>query len=391
MAKRLTDLSLKGKRVLVRVDFNVPLDDDGNVTSDARIRAALPTIRAILEAGGRPVLMSHLGRPKGGKREAKFAMKPAADRLRELLGVPVETADDCIGPVAEQAAAKLAPGSVLVLENLRFHAEEEKGDAAFAKALAKLGDVYVNDAFGTAHRAHASVAGVPSLLPSAAGLLMQAELDAFQKVLDAPERPFVAILGGAKVSDKLPVLRHLLAKVDVMIVGGAMAYTFLKQQGVAIGKSRCETELLEEAGKVVEAARARGVKLLLPTDHVCAATFAEDAKPSVHGPGIPDDAMGLDIGPKSIDAFRAAIATAKTIVWNGPMGVFEWAAFAKGTEGVARAVAASKGFSVVGGGDSVAAIEQFGLEGDIDHVSTGGGASLELLEGRTLPGVAALR
>jgi phosphoglycerate kinase len=388
--QRFQDLDLAGRRVLVRVDFNVPLDEAGRVTSDARIRAALPTIEAILAAGGRPILMSHLGRPKGKVVES-MRMRPAAERLGELLGRPVRTATDCVGPAAEAAVAALGAGEVLVLENLRFHPEEEKGDPGFAAALAALGDVYVDDAFGTAHRAHASVTGVADHLPAAAGLLLQREVDAFDRVLDAPARPFVAILGGAKVSDKLPVLLNLVAKVDALIVGGAMAYTFLAADGVPIGSSRCEQDLLDEARQVRALCAARGVELLLPVDHVCAAEFKAEAPASVHGPGIPDGLMGLDIGPRSTAAFRDRIAGAKTILWNGPMGVFEMEAFRRGTEAIAHAVADSAAFSVVGGGDSVAAVELCGVEDRIDHVSTGGGASLELLEGRDLPGIAALR
>ncbi|MBK8978115.1 MAG: phosphoglycerate kinase [Planctomycetes bacterium] len=390
MARRLSDLDVAGKKVLVRVDFNVPLDDRLHVTSDARIRASLPTIRALLDRGARPILMSHLGRPKGKVVES-MRMKPAADRLGELLpGVTVKAVAECVGPVAEAAAAALQAREVLVLENLRFHPEEEKGDPAFAAALAKLADAYVNDAFGTSHRAHASVAGVTEHLPSAAGLLLEAEIDAFAKVLEAPARPLVAVLGGAKVSDKLPVLLHLVEKVDAVLIGGAMAYTFLAQAGVPIGRSLCEAELFDDARRVRELCQQRGVALLLPTDHVCAAEFAESSPASVHGPGVPVDLMGLDIGPETIAAYRARIATAKTIVWNGPMGVFEMAPFRRGTEAIARAVADSSAFSVVGGGDSVAAVEQCGVEDRIDHVSTGGGASLELLEGRALPGITAL-
>jgi phosphoglycerate kinase len=395
--RRIQDLELKGKRVLVRVDFNVPLDDRLRVTSDARIRACLPTIAKIVQAGGKAILLSHLGRPKGGKPEDKYRLAPVADRLRELLhenpdlrAVKVHYCKECVGPAAEQAVAAMQPGEALVLENVRFHAGEEKGDAAFSQQLARLGDVYVNDAFGTSHRAHSSVAGVAALLPSAAGLLMQKELDSFTKALGAPARPFVAILGGAKVSDKLPVIRNLLGKVDTLIVGGAMAYTLLRQQGIPVGKSLVEPELLDEAKRVKELAQQKGVQLLLPVDHVCAAEVKADSLPSVHGPGIPDGLMGLDIGPKTIAAYCKAIAGSKTIVWNGPMGVFEIDAFEKGTEAVARAVAASQAFSVVGGGDSVAAVEKFGLEGRIGHVSTGGGASLELLEGKVLPGIEAL-
>ena len=389
MFRRLADLDLSGARVLVRVDFNVPLDADLRVTSDARIRAALPTIRAILEAGGKPVLMSHLGRPKGQVVET-MRLRPAADRLAELVGVPVTCAPDCVGQEAEAAAAKLEPGECLVLENLRFHPGETAGDDEFAASLARLGDVYVNDAFGTAHRAHASVAGVPKLLPAAAGLLMERELEAFERVLTEPERPFMAILGGAKVSDKLPVIQSLLEKVDVLAIGGAMAYTFLEQAGTPIGASRCEPDLVEEAGRVVERAAERGVQLLLPDDHICASELAEGVDVSTHGPGIPEGQMGLDLGPRSVERYAAAIAKAGTMVWNGPMGVFEIEAFRSGTEAVARAVADSNGWSMVGGGDSVAAVELVGVADRIGHVSTGGGASLELLEGKALPGITAL-
>lgn len=389
MAKQLTDLDLKNKRVLVRVDFNVPLDDHGNVTSDARIRESLPTIQAILKAGGRPVLMSHLGRPKGKVVES-MRLAPAAVRLQQLLGSPVKAVKDCIGAEAEAASRALAAGECLVLENLRFRDQEEQGDAAFAAALAKCGDVYVNDAFGSAHRAHASVSGVPKLLPSAMGLLMQKELDAFRRVLATPARPFVAILGGAKVSDKLPVIENLLPKVDTLIVGGAMAYTFLVFLGKKVGKSLVEKDLVAEAGRVLAQAKAQNKQLLLPVDHVCAAEFKADSKASVHQGDIPDGLMGLDIGPQTIANYVAALRGAKTVVWNGPMGVFEMDAFSKGTEAVAHAVAGCGGFTVVGGGDSVAAAEKTKVVTRLSHVSTGGGASLELLEGKVLPGVAAL-
>ncbi|MEO6596915.1 MAG: phosphoglycerate kinase, partial [Planctomycetota bacterium] len=375
MAKKLTDLNLSGKRVLVRVDFNVPLDDKGHVTSDARIRESLKTISAILKAGGRPVLMSHLGRPKGKVVES-MRMAPVAKRLGELLGSPVQYVKDCIGPEVEAASKALPAGSCLVLENLRFRNAEEDGDEAFAAALAKNGDVYVNDAFGTAHRAHASVSGVCKHLPSAVGLLMQKELDAFSRVLSKPDRPFVAILGGAKVSDKLPVIENLLPKIDKLIIGGAMAYTFLAQMGQKVGKSLVEKDLIAEAGRVLAQAKAAKKELLLPVDHVCAAEFKADSPASMHTGGIPDGLMGLDIGPKTIEAYVAALRTAKTIVWNGPMGVFEMDAFCKGTEAVAHAVANSGAFTVVGGGDSVAAAEKLGITGKLSHVSTGGGASL---------------
>ncbi len=389
MAKQLHDLDLQGKRVLVRVDFNVPLDENRQVTSDARIRAALPTIQAILDAGGRPVLMSHLGRPKGQVVE-KYRLLPAGERLGELLGVPVRYAHDCIGEAAEDASRALQDGECLMIENLRFHAGETAGDPEFASQLARLGDVYVNDAFGTAHRAHASVAGVPALLPSAAGLLLNKELQAFAKVLQQPERPLLAIIGGAKVSDKLPVILNLLQKVDVLLIGGAMAYTFLKQQGVEVGRSLCEDNLLDAAAETLAKAKELGVQLLLPTDHVCASEFAEDAKTEVSAPGIPADLMGLDIGPQTVRQYQAVIQEAKSIVWNGPMGVFEIPAFRHGTQAVAQAVAKSSAWSLVGGGDSVAAVELLKLADQVNHVSTGGGASLTLLEGQTLPGIAAL-
>ena len=390
--RTLQDLgSLDGQRVLVRVDFNVPLNDAGEVTSDARIRAAVPTIRAIMEQGGRPVLMSHLGRPKGKVVES-MRLAPAAKVLQGLLDVPVHVAKDCIGDAVVAVSKALRAGEVLVLENLRFYAEETAGDNEFAKQLAATGDVFVGDAFGAAHRAHASVAVVPKHLPAAAGLLLHREVKAFSQVLESPARPLVAVLGGAKVSDKLPVVENLMGKVDTLVIGGAMAYTFLAEQGLAVGTSMCEPELFGAAKAVREAAAAQGVALLLPSDHVCAAKFAADAEATVHGPEVPDGLMALDIGPQTQAAYCEAIATASTIVWNGPMGVFEMEAFRGGTEAVAKAVAANDAaFRVVGGGDSVAAIELLGLADSVDHVSTGGGASLELLEGKTLPGLAALK
>lgn len=386
--RRLSDLDLNGKRVLVRVDLNVPLDRKLQVTSDARIAAVLPTVRYILEAGGRPILMSHLGRPKGRLVE-ELRLLPVVDRLRQLLGTVVQYATDCVGPVAEAAAADLKSGECLVLENLRFHPEEEQADPQFASALARLADVYANDAFGTAHRAHASVIGVPRILPAAVGLLMDNELRAFT-ALEDPHRPYIAILGGAKVSDKLPLIENLLRVLDGLIIGGAMAYTFLRQAGIGIGRSLCEDDLLEEAARVRVLAAERGVQLLLPCDHVCAGSLEDTSPSSVHGPEIPVNLMGLDIGPQTIAAFVEPIGRAGTIVWNGPMGVFEKESFRKGTEAIARAVADADAFSVVGGGDSVAAVELLGVADRIDHVSTGGGASLELLEGKVLPGIAVL-
>ncbi len=388
--RRVSDLDLAGKRVLVRVDFNVPLDAAGQVTSDARIRAALPTIRAILAGGGKPILMSHLGRPKGQVVEA-LRLRPVAERLGELLGSEVRCAPNCVGPEAAAAVAALPAGACLVLENLRFHAAETAGGTAFAADLAEHGDLFVSDAFGTAHRAHASVAGVAKLLPSAAGNLLIKEIEAFDKVLSDPARPFVAILGGAKVSDKLPVMQHLLGRVDALVIGGAMAYTFLAQAGIEIGRSLCEPDLFEAAAQVRAAAAEQGVALHLPVDHVCAAEFAAEAPAAVHGPAVPAEQMALDIGPVTVAKYLAVVETAATIVWNGPMGAFEMAPFRAGTEAMARAVAASEAWSVVGGGDSVAAVELCGVVDRICHVSTGGGASLELLEGKDLPGIAALR
>ncbi|MEY4674124.1 MAG: hypothetical protein RL148_1908 [Planctomycetota bacterium] len=409
--RTIRDLDLKAKRVLMRVDFNVPQDKATlAVTNNQRIVAALPTIRYALDQGAAVVLMAHLGRPDG-KKVAKYSLRPVVAELQKLLGRPVQFLDDCVGPAVEAACARgtLQPGSVVLLENVRFHLEEEgkvkvknadgttttvkadpANEKAFREALARLGDVYVNDAFGAAHRAHASVSGVAQHLPSAAGFLMQSELDAFGRVLENPARPFVAILGGAKVSDKLPVITNLLPKVDVLVIGGAMAYTFLVQQGHKVGNSLVEKDLVEAAGKVLAQAKATGKKLLLPVDHVCAAEFRADSPASVHAGDIPDGLMGLDIGPATTRNYCEALAGARTIVWNGPMGVFEMDAFCKGTEAVAKAVASSGAFSVVGGGDSVAAAEKTGVVASISHVSTGGGASLELLEGKLLPGVAAL-
>lgn len=411
--KTLRDLPLKGQRVLMRVDFNVPQDKATlAITNNQRIVAALPTIRFALDQGAALVLMSHLGRPDG-KKVAKYSLKPVAAELQKLLGRPVTFLDDCVGPSVEAACAKgkLKPGEVVLLENVRFHLEEEgkvkvknadgtttslKAEApaieAFRSSLKRLGDVYVNDAFGTAHRAHSSVSGLAGL-PCAAGFLMQKELDAFGKVLTAPERPFVAILGGAKVSDKLPVIENLLPKVDALIIGGAMAYTFLVQMGQAVGKSLVETDLVAAAGKVLAQAKAAGKKILLPVDHVCAAEFKADSPASVVA-SIPAGLMGLDIGPATVKNYVAALQGARTVIWNGPMGVFEMDAFCKGTDAVAKAVAAATAagaFTVVGGGDSVAAAEKLGIVDKLSHVSTGGGASLELLEGKQLPGVVALQ
>lgn len=395
MAKlTIKDLDLKGKRVFLRVDFNVPLKD-GTVTDDTRIRETLPTLKLAIEKGGRLVLASHLGRPKGGP-DAKYSLKPVAKKLAELLGKPVSFADDCVGPDAEAKSKALRDGDVLLLENVRFHAEEEKNDEAFSKQLAALCDgLFVCDAFGSAHRAHASVVGITRFVKqAAAGLLMERELAYIGKAIRNPARPFVAILGGAKVSDKIEVVENLMKIADAMLIGGGMAYTFLKAQGIPVGKSLVEEDKLDLAKKILADAKQRNFKFLLPSDHVIAPAFKADAPATiVDVSATPADHMGLDIGPKTISAYAAEISKSKTIVWNGPMGVFEMPAFAKGTLEVAKAVAAATtagATSIVGGGDSVAAVHQSGVADKISHISTGGGASLEFLGGRKLPGVEAL-
>ena len=392
MAKlSIADLDLAGKRVLIRVDFNVPLNDRQEVTDDTRIRAALPTIRYALDKGAKVLLVSHLGRPKG-KVVPAMSLAPVARRLSDLLGRTVGLAPDGFGAAAEAAAAKLSAGQVLMLENCRFHAGDEKNDEATSRALAALCDVFVNDAFGAAHRAHASTVGVTKFVPvSAAGFLMAKELEYLGRAVTNPDRPFVAILGGAKVSDKIGVLKNLVTKVDVLLVGGGMAYTFLKAQGLEIGGSLLEADKLDVAREVLAAARAKGVTFMLPMDHVIARKVAADAETrTADSTAIPAGWMGLDIGPKARQAFATAIRGAKTVVWNGPMGVFEMAPFREGTFAVARAIAESGATSIVGGGDSVAAVTQAGLADRMTHISTGGGASLEFLEGIELPGVAAL-
>jgi phosphoglycerate kinase len=400
MAKlSIQDLKLDGQRVFMRVDFNVPLSPEGHVTDDTRIRETLPTIEYALRKGAQLILASHLGRPKG-KPNAKMSLKPAAEKLRMLLdermgrSVNVGFAPDCVGIAAEEMASKLGNGHTLLLENLRFHAEEEANDEAFSKALAALADVYVNDAFGSAHRAHASTAGITKFVSkSAAGLLMQKELEYLGKATTNPEKPFVAIIGGAKVSDKIDVIRNLLNKVDALLIGGAMAYTFLKAQGKKVGKSLVEEDKVGLAKELIGEAQAKKVRLHLPLDHVIADKIDPAAQHQIVSTdaGIPDGQMGLDIGPETIAAFGKEISTARTIVWNGPMGVFEVAPFAKGTMRIAEMVAANqRATSIVGGGDSVAAVHQSGVSAKISHISTGGGASLEFLEGKKLPGVEAL-
>ena len=395
----IRDLPLNDKRVFIRVDFNVPLDESGRVTDDTRIRETLDTIEYALRHGARLILASHLGRPKG-KPNPKMSLRPVAERLRMLLdermgrGENVGFATDCIGVQAEEMSLKLEKGQTLLLENLRFHAEEEANDETFSRELAKLCEFYVNDAFGAAHRAHASTVGITKFVDkSAAGLLMEKELQYLGKALQNPEKPFIAILGGAKVSDKIAVIRNLMDKVDALIVGGGMAYTFLKAQGKEIGKSLVEEDKLDLAKELLAAAKQHNVKFMLPVDHIAAMKLSADALPKtiVRGQAIPPDLMALDIGPETTEEFSEEISIAKTIVWNGPMGVFELEPFARGTRKIARAVAENPGAtSIVGGGDTVAAVHKAGVADQITHISTGGGASLEFLEGKKLPGVEAL-
>ncbi len=394
--KKLTidQLDLKGKRVLTRVDFNVPLDENRNITDDRRIVAALPTIEKIIRDGGKAVLMSHLGRPKG-ERKPEFSLAPVAKRLSELLDKEVTFVDDCIGEKAEKTVAEMKEGDVVLLENLRFYKGETKNDPEFAKELAKLGDIYVNDAFGTAHRAHASTEGVTHYFEQcAAGYLMQKELDYLGNAIENPRRPFTAILGGAKVSGKIDVIQNLFSKVDYLLIGGGMVFTFLKADGYEVGKSLVEEDKIELAKSILEKAETKNVGFILPTDVVCAKEFSNDSPSEVYDiDEIPEDMMGLDIGPKTIRNFKEIIAMSKTVIWNGPMGVFEFDNFANGTKEIAEALADATAYgatTIVGGGDSAAAIKKFKLEHGVSHVSTGGGASLEFLEGKELPGVAAL-
>lgn len=390
--KTIEGVDVRGKRVLVRVDFNVPVKD-GVVGDDTRIRAALPTISYLVEHGAKVILMSHLGRPAGEGYEEKFTLAPAAARLAELIEAPVVFASDTIGEDARAKTADLSEGSIVVLENLRFDKREKKNDPAFCEELASLADLYVNDAFGTAHRAHASTAGVAALLPSYAGFLLAGEVDTLSGMLDTPERPFVAILGGSKVSDKVGVIDALIDKADTIIIGGGMCFTFLLAEGKQVGTSLKEEDWVERAGEMIQKAKAAGVKLLLPVDIVAADAFAEDAaKVTCDADSIPEDMMGLDIGPKTEELYASAIAEGATVFWNGPMGVFEMKAFEHGTKAVAEAVAANtQAATIIGGGDSVAAANKFGLADQMTFISTGGGASMELVEGKSLPGVEALR
>ena len=388
-APQLNDLAVENKRVLVRVDFNVPMDAAGAISDDTRIRAALPTLRALLRRGAQPILLTHLGRPKGAVVES-LRVAPIGARLQELLGSPVVCCRESVGAVAQEAIANAPQGSCVMLENVRFHAGETKGDPELARAFAALGEAFVGDAFGASHRDHASVCGVARLLPSAAGLLMAREIEAFARVLDEPARPLVAVLGGAKVSDKLKVIDNLLGRVDCLVIGGGMAYTFLVAQGHSVGTSLLESDQVEMCRAALARAAETGIELLLPTDHVVATRFAADAEAIDCAVDIPAGHMGLDIGPKSRELFAAKVRAARTLVWNGPMGVFEMEAFRAGTEAVGRALAECQGYTVVGGGDSVAAVMLLGLSDSVDHISTGGGASLELLEGKELPGITAL-
>ncbi|MGI6657039.1 MAG: phosphoglycerate kinase [Desulfobulbus sp.] len=389
--KTLRDIELTGKRVLVRVDFNVPMNEAGEITDDLRIRTVLPTLRYLLEQQAKVILCTHMGRPKG-QRVEKYSLAPVATYLGTLLGVPVRLAPDCIGPEVEKAAEALQNGEVLMLENLRFHGEEEKNDPEFSRQLASVADVYVNDAFAVSHRAHASVVGVTAhVREKAAGFLLQNEIEYFQRAMDNPQRPLVAIVGGAKVSGKLEALRNMLAKVDKMIIGGAMANTFLKSQGYSVGASKVEDDLLETATELLKAAKEKNIQVYLPVDVVAADRFAPDAVcKQVTIQDIPEGWMALDIGPASVICFNEVLADAKTIVWNGPMGAFEMDAYARGTMAIAHTVASAHALSVTGGGDSNAAITQAGVADSISYMSTGGGAFLELMEGKILPGIKAL-
>jgi phosphoglycerate kinase len=391
MKMGLTDLDVAGKRVFVRADFNVPLDDAQEITDETRICAALPTIQYLIDQGAKVILASHLGRPKG-KVVAKYSLKPVAKRLSQLLGQNVQITDDCVGPAAKAKAASLKNGEVLLLENLRFHAEEEQNDPQFAKELADFADLYVNDAFGTAHRAHASTAGIAEYLPAACGFLLEKELKFLGQALENPQRPFVAILGGAKVSDKIGVIRNLLNKVDKLIIGGGMSYTFLKARGLEIGKSILEADKMNLARELEEEAKQKGVELLLPVDIIVADDFSASANhKAVSVQEIPPQWEGMDIGPNTIELFRKALAGARTVVWNGPLGVFEMEPFSVGTKSIAKSLAELKdATTIIGGGDSAAAVKQMGYADKMTHISTGGGASLEFLEGKELPGVAAL-
>lgn len=391
MKKTVKDIELKGKRALVRCDFNVPMKD-GKITDDIRIRAALPTISYLRDNGAKVIIMSHMGRPKG-EADMQYTLAPVAERLGELLGCDVTfvSSPAVVDENVIKAAQELQEGQVMLLENTRFRKEETKNEEAFSKELAELGDVFVNDAFGTAHRAHCSTAGVAEYLPAVSGFLIEKEVEYLGSAVDDPKRPLIAIMGGAKVADKIKLIENLLKKVDTLLIGGGMAYTFLKARGLEIGKSILDEESIDLAGRLMEDAESRGVRMLIPVDVVCADEFADDAvKKTVPVEEIPADMMGMDIGPETVKLFAEEIAKAATVIWNGPMGVFEMPNFAAGTEEVAKALADSNAVTVIGGGDSAAAVKQFGLEDKMTHVSTGGGASMEFLEGKELPGIAVL-
>ena len=388
--KSIRDGDFSGKRVIMRVDFNVPLDKEGNITDDTRIRAALPSIEHVLGQNGKLILMSHLGRPKGQVKE-ELRLTPVGERLSELLGRDVINTKDCVGEETAKIISGMQPGDVVLLENFRFHEEEEGNDSEFAKTLAGYADIYVNDAFGTAHRAHASTEGIAHFLPALAGFLMEKEINFLGKLLYGPEQPYIAVIGGAKVSTKIGVLEKLLEKVNVLLIGGAMCYTFLKAKGFEVGKSLVETEKVNLAFELIKKADEKNVKLILPADHLVADRVEEDARVrTVDTNAMPADMIGVDIGPKTVRQYKREIKQAKTVLWNGPMGVFEIDKFARGTDQIAKAMASSRGTTVVGGGDSVAAVNKLKLAEKMDHVSTGGGASLEFLEGKELPGIRAL-
>jgi phosphoglycerate kinase len=388
--KSVKDIDITGKRVLMRVDFNVPLDKQQNVTDDNRIRAALPTIKYVLEKKAKLILMSHLGRPKG-EVKPEYSLKPAAEALSRLLNRPVKMLNDCIGEEVKKAVSEMAESDIVMLENLRFHKEETANDAEFAGELASLGDVFVNDAFGTCHRAHASTEGVTHHIAGVSGFLVEKEIEYFQKILDNPEKPFVFLLGGAKVADKIPVIENMMNRANAIIIGGAMAYTFMKVNNIDIGSSRCEQDMLETAKSIVDKAREKGVDIVLPVDHIVTDNIETASNIKItEAESIEEGFMGVDIGPKTINFFIEELKTAKTIVWNGPVGIFENDKFANGTKALAGAIAESDAISVIGGGDTAAAVAKFNVADKMSHISTGGGASLEYMEGKVLPGVAAL-
>ncbi|MGB3112596.1 MAG: phosphoglycerate kinase [Candidatus Omnitrophota bacterium] len=389
MKKAVTDVDVNGKRVLMRADFNVPLDENRRITDDSRIVAALPTIKYVLDNGGKLVLMSHLGRPKG-EVKMELSLAPVAERLSELLKKDVKKMDDCVGEDVEEAVNKMEKGDVILLENLRFHKEETKNDPEFAKQLASFGEIFVNDAFGTCHRAHASTVGVTQYLPSVAGFLVQKEIEYFEKVTKNPEKPFCLMLGGAKVADKIPVIENMMDKIDFLLIGGAMAYTFLKSRFKGIGASRLEEEMLGTVEKIFEMASANKVGIFLPKDHVIAREIKANARKKVVKDNIPDGWIGLDIGPLTVKNYESVLKDSKTIVWNGPVGLFEMKPFATGTRELAKFLSRLDATTVIGGGDTVAAVNQLKLGEKMSHISTGGGASLEYLEGKELPGIAAL-